>query len=106
MRDGWFRIVKLKKIKDKYSLIKLSHELYEPYYLFDYFGIFFKIDLNQTNIKDQNLNYIRSFKIVYETYKFGNKINEANKIRELYINLTKRIDNEEYLNKVLELFNN
>lgn len=84
MRDGWFGLVKLKKIKDKYSFTNLSHELYEPYNIFDYFVIFFKIDLNQTNIKDQNLNYIRSFKIVYETYKFGNKINEFNKIKYIY----------------------
>jgi hypothetical protein len=91
--------------KTKLDLAKKNRHLYQDTFHLDYLFYNFSTDPNQVNVNYQNINYMRCFKLVYDTYKKENKLVEANKIKALAITLAERINNSNYLDQTKEAFN-
>jgi hypothetical protein len=77
----------LRHSKKSINLIKKNKVLVENTFLLDYLKIGFTDDISQNSVKSQNLNYLKSFKIVYEDYKKTKQFDKVKALRKytLYI---------------------
>ena len=72
------------------NIVELNKNLIENSFLLDYLKAQLSPGSNQKNVDRQNLNYLKCFKIVYETYISTQDREKANKIRELALKIANR----------------
>ncbi|TAL45220.1 MAG: hypothetical protein EPN92_07715 [Chitinophagaceae bacterium] len=88
------------KYSDKpLNQVAKNKELFENLFLLDYLKIGFTNDISQSNVNIQNLNYFKSFKIVYDYYKSNKMVDNAKKIRELSLLIASKADDHKLIDK-------
>jgi hypothetical protein len=71
------------------DLTKLNKDLIEHDFLLDNLKIQLLLDSNQENVNKQNINYLKSFKLVFDYYLSIGDEKKANEIRELALIISK-----------------
>lgn len=70
------------------DLIKLNKEIIEHYFLLDYLKVQLFPDSNIENVNKQNINYLKSFKLVFDYYQSIGDERKANEIKQLSLILS------------------
>lgn len=86
------------------NMVELNRQLIEHSFLLDYLKVQLMPDSNQKNTDRLNLNYLRSFKIVYSSYKSNKEVINADKIRELALIIAGRSADESVINQTNQDF--
>jgi hypothetical protein len=71
------------------DLIKLNRDIIEQDFLLDYLKVQLLSDSNQENVYKQNINYLKSFKLIYDYYQSIGDKKRANDIKELALIISK-----------------
>jgi hypothetical protein len=71
------------------DIIKLNRDLIEHDFLLDYLKIQLLPDPNQINVNNQNVNYLKSFKLIFDYYQSIKDEERANDIKELAITIAR-----------------
>ncbi len=71
------------------DLIKLNRDIIEHDFLLDYLKIQLLPDPNQKNVNKQNVNYLKSFKLIFDYYQSIKDERRVNDIRELALSISK-----------------
>jgi len=82
------------------NIVELNKNLIENSFLLDYLKAQLSPESNQKNVDRQNLNYLKCFKIVYETYISTQDREKANKIRELALKIANRSGEDSIISTV------
>ena len=102
---GKLSISGLSLARDRNFDLKGNLELYHKRFLFDYLRITFSSDLNQDNINEINLNYLKLFKPLYQHYKDSRDLIEAEGLKSLSLMIAERSHSKEQKAKLLQDFN-
>jgi len=54
-------------------------------------------DIGQVNVNTQNLNYLKSFKIVYDYYKSNKLLDKAKKVKELSLLIASKTEDHKII---------
>lgn len=73
----------------KEDLIEHNKDLIEHDFLLDYLKVQLLPDSNQENVNKKNINYLKSFKLVFDYYQSIGDEKKANEIRELALIISK-----------------
>jgi hypothetical protein len=71
------------------DIIKHNCDIIEHDFLLDYLKVQLLPDSNQENVNRQNINYLKSFKVVFDYYKSIRDETNADKVRELALLIAK-----------------
>ena len=82
------------------DLISKNRQLFEDIFLLDYLQLNVSNDSNQKTVDEQNLNYLKSFKIVYDHYKSVKNPDKAKKIKTISFLIGNKSSDKEFINKL------
>ena len=92
------------KFSDETTDIKDNQWLVENVFLLDYIKVPLLNDSSQGHVNNMNLNYLKCFKIIYDSYKGANLLDNAEKIKELSLVIAKRTNSKEAVDRVIKDF--
>ena len=82
------------------NLLDLNMNLIENVFRLDYLNLQMANDKNQTNVNNQNRNYLKCFEIAYKVYRKDGQNKKAEKIRDLAVSISKNSGDNDLINKV------
>jgi hypothetical protein len=85
--------------------VSICEQHYKNDFRLDYLGIQYTNDRNQSNVNSLNVNYLRCFKLIYDSYTAKKDYAAAARVKELSFQIVHDVGNPELLVKFTKLFN-